>query len=84
MQSRKVQNTIKNTGLSFDALLDKALDKARKVIPDDWGIILNYIDSQATITPKVLNLTIDEAAKEAYGVAKVSKIVYRLTNSKEE
>jgi hypothetical protein len=84
MQSRKVQNTTKNTGSSFDALLDRALDKARKVIPDDWGIILNYIDSQATITPNILKLTIDEAAKEAYGAAKVSKIVYRLTNSKEE
>jgi hypothetical protein len=84
MQSRKTQNAIKNTGSSFDALLDKALDKARKVIPDDWGIILNYIDSQATIPPNILKLTIDEAAKEAYGAGKVSKIVYRLTNSKEE
>lgn len=80
----KVQKFIKGGTSQFDALLDRAIEKVRTTYPSEWQIILDYIDSQATITPKVLNLTIEEAAKEAYGIGKVSKIVYRLTNSKEE
>jgi hypothetical protein len=80
----KVQKFIKSGSNQFDASLDRAIEKVKTTYPSEWQLILDYIDSQATITPKVLNLTIDEAAKEAYGVAKVSKIVYRLTNSKEE
>lgn len=80
----KVQRFIKSGTVQFDVLLDKALEKIKTTYPNEWQIILDYIDSQATITPKVLNLTIEEAAKEAYGIGKVSRIVYRLTNSKEE
>jgi hypothetical protein len=80
----KVQKFIKSRSNQFDALLDRAIEKVKTAHPSEWQFILDYIDSQATITPKVLNLTLEEAAKEAYGIGKVSKIVYRLTNSKEE
>jgi hypothetical protein len=80
----KVQKFIKSGSNQFDASLDRAIEKVKTTYPSEWQFILDYIDSQATITPKVLNLTIEEAAKEAYGIGKVSKIVYRLTNSKEE
>lgn len=82
----KVQKFIKSEANQFDALLDKAIDKVRTTYPNEWQIILDYIDSQATVKLTIVSgsYSIEEAGKEACRAAGVAKLVYRLTNFKDE
>ena len=80
----KVQKLIKSEANQFDALLDKAIDKIRTTYPNEWQIILDYIDSQATVKPTILSGSVENAGKEACRAAGVALLVYRLTNFKDE